>query len=106
MPKTDPSTADIDQAAALLGVAATATEAELRTAYLDQVRQHPPDREPELFEQIRDAHDLLRDPGIRARQVLQGPRPLPLSAVLEGTRSARRFVGPAAWLAVLKEKRS
>jgi len=106
MPQTDSSTRTVDDAAALLGVALTATDPELRAAYLEQVRLHPPDREPERFERIRDAHDLLRDPAVRARQVLQAPPVRPLSVVLDGVESSRQFVGSTPWLAVLKENRS
>ena len=41
---------------------------------------------------------------MRARQVLAAPDPLaPLTGLLDGVRSQRRFVGPKAWLDVLKE---
>jgi DnaJ-class molecular chaperone len=104
MPQPNPTA--VEDAAALLGVAVSATDEELRAAYLEKVRLHPPDREPELFERARDAYDLLRNPTIRARQVLHSPRAIPLAGVLEGTKAGRRFVGPAPWLAVLKETRS
>jgi len=106
MPHIDASNNAIAAAAALLGVAVTATDAELRAAYLEQVRLHPPDREPERFEQVRDAHDLLRDPAIRARQVMLSLPARPLSVVLDGVRSSRQFAGSVPWLAVLKENRS
>ena len=100
-------TAAWDEARALLGVSAEADEAEIRRAYLEKVRQHPPDRDPELFERVRDAYDRLRDPRLRARQVLAGPDPATLLTGLLGPEtSSRRFVGPAPWVAVLKEKRS
>ena len=93
-----------EQAAGLLGVSAGAGDEELRAAYLEQVRRHPPDREPELFERIRDAYEQLRDPRVRARQVLEGPDPaVPLSNLLQGIGGAkRRFVGPGPWMDLLK----
>lgn len=103
-----PPTAKLDweEAAALLGVMAGAGDEVLRAAYLEKVRQHPPDRDPDLFECIRDAYEQLRDPALRARQVLDGPSPaLPLPALLDGLKPARRFVGPGPWLDVLKENR-
>ncbi len=106
MSQSGPAAIDVDAAAALLGVGAGATDDALRAAYLAQVRLYPPDRDPERFEQVRDAYALLRDPNVRARQVLQSPPAIPLSAILEGTESSRRFAGPAPWLAVLKENRS
>ena len=96
-----------ERARALLGVAADAGEAQIRAAYLAKVRQHPPDRDPEQFERVRDAYDQLRDPRLRARQVLVGPYPvLPLTSLLEGIESTRRFAAARLWLDVLKEKRS
>src|SRR5687768_10624181 len=96
-----------EQARALLGVAADAGEVEIRAAYMEKVRQHPPDRDPEQFERVRDAYDQLRDPRLRARQVLVGPYPvLPLTSLVEGVESPRRFVAARLWLDVLKEKRS
>ena len=96
-----------EQAAQVLGVAPDADGEELRRAYLRQVQEHPPDREPELFERIRDAYEQLRDPAVRARRVLEGPDPaLPLTSLLGGGKPQRRFVGSGPWLHVLKEKRS
>jgi hypothetical protein len=106
MPRLEASPTAVADAAALLGVPLTAADDELRAAYLKQVQLNPPDREPELFERIRDAHDLLRNPTVRARQVLQSPPAKPLADVLAGTKPSRRFVGSAPWLAVLKETRS
>jgi curved DNA-binding protein CbpA len=98
---------DFGQAAALLGVTADADEKTLREAYLQKVREHPPDRDPERFEQIRDAYEHLRDPRTRARQVLRcADEPgQPLTHLLEGRAPARRFVGAKLWLDVLKEAR-
>ncbi len=44
------------------GVSSTASEAEIRTRYLQLVREFPPDRAPERFAEIRAAYDELRDP--------------------------------------------
>jgi len=95
-----------EEAQKVLGVAVDADEAQIRVAYLEKVRQHPPDRDPEQFERVRDAYELLKDPAQRARQVLAGPDPqAPLMDFLEGRRAERRFVGSRGWLDVLKEKR-
>ena len=97
---------DFEQAAALLGVSSGADDKALREAYLQKVRDHPPDRDPERFEQIRDAYEPLRDPRTRARQVLQCDPGQPLTQLIEGRKPARRFVGAKLWLDVLKENRS
>ena len=91
-------------ASAVLGVAAGATEEEIRSAYLRKVKEHPPERDPAAFERIRDAYEVLRDPRRRARQMLlAGQSNESMTAALRACRGQRRFVGPQAWLAVLKE---
>ena len=51
-----------------------ATDEQIHAAYLEQVRQHPPDRDPDQFECIRDAFEQLRDPSVRASGAC-GPGP-------------------------------
>jgi hypothetical protein len=45
-----------------LGVSSDANEAEIRSRYLQLVREFPPDRAPERFAEIRAAFDELRNP--------------------------------------------
>jgi curved DNA-binding protein CbpA len=49
----------------VLGVERSADEAQIRRRYLELVRQHPPDRDPERFAAIRAAYEQLRDPVVR-----------------------------------------
>ena len=44
-----------------LGVARTATPAEIKQAYFALVRAYPPEREPQRFKRIRAAYEQLRD---------------------------------------------
>ncbi len=46
----------------ILGVSANAGSDEIRRRYLQLVRQHPPDRDPARFAEIRAAYDELSDP--------------------------------------------
>lgn len=46
----------------VLGVPRTATGDEIKRAYIEQVRQHPPERQPAEFKRIRAAYDQLRSP--------------------------------------------
>jgi curved DNA-binding protein CbpA len=50
----------------VLGVERTATEAEIKQAYFQLLREHPPERDPEGFKQIRAAYEKLRAGGERA----------------------------------------
>ncbi len=47
---------------AVLGLNRTATLDEIKQAYFNQVRQHPPEREPDAFKRIRAAYDQLKTP--------------------------------------------
>jgi curved DNA-binding protein CbpA len=50
----------------VLGLDRTATLEEIRRAYFTNVREHPPEREPEVFKRIRAAYDALRTPEAKA----------------------------------------
>jgi curved DNA-binding protein CbpA len=89
----------------VLGVAPDVTDEQVRAAYLVKVKEFPPDRNPVEFEQVRDAYELLRDRRQRIRHFLFAIDPqAPMESLLGHDPSARKFVGPELWLAVLKEK--
>ena len=87
----------------MLGIPLSAGEEEIRAAYLAKVKEHPPERSPEQFERIRDAYETLRDPRRRMRDMLLSADPAePLVSLVAGETPPRRFIGPHAWLEVLK----
>ena len=89
----------------VLGISRNATDEEIRAAYLLKVRECPPDRSPERFEQIRDAYEILRDPRRRLRHDLFSvDAGAPLVSLFTDDPRPRRFVGPGPWLEVLKGK--
>ena len=45
----------------LLDVATDADDAEIKRAYLQKVRDYPPDRDPERFQAIHDAYQSIKD---------------------------------------------
>ena len=64
----------------VLGIERQASEAEIKRAYFQLVRQFPPEREPEKFQEIRAAYEALRDPHNRVTLdlfLIQPPAPLP-----------------------------
>ncbi len=88
-----------------LGVSEDAGDEEIRAAYLQKIKEFPPERAPREFEKIRDAYELLRDPRRRAAQMLVALHPdAPLVSLLQGRGSEPRFTGPEAWLAVAAER--
>ena len=89
----------------ILGVPASASDEEIRDAYLSKVKAFPPDRSPEEFERIRDAYDTLRDPRKRARAMLLSTDfAAPLVSLIEGHKPRRIFAGPQPWREVLNAK--
>jgi curved DNA-binding protein CbpA len=87
----------------VLGVAVNATEEEIRAAYLQKIRENPPDTAPDEFERIRDAWETLRDPRRRAKALLLSAAPdAPMVSLLAGRPDERRFTGPDPWLAAVK----
>jgi len=87
----------------ILGVSPNAGEEEIRAAYVQKIKEHPPDRSPEQFEKIRDAYETLRDPRRRTRDMLLSADPdAPVARVIAGHAGQRRFAGLEPWLEVLK----
>src|ERR1700683_1959658 len=95
--------ASVSDPFAVLGVGPQADNEEIRAAYLALVKQYPPDRSPEQFERVRDAYEALRDPRRRARYMLfSGDPDAPLAPLAGDGKPERNYVGPDAWIAVLK----
>ncbi len=63
----------ITAAMATLDVAIDASPEDVRGAYLNLVRQYPPDRDAEKFRQIHAAYQLLSDPIVQAESMLAPP---------------------------------
>lgn len=86
-----------------LGVSPTATEEDIRAAYLIKVKQYPPDQSPEQFERVRDAYEALRDPRRRARHLLLSVNAgASFASVLADHPKSRQFIGPQPWLEALR----
>lgn len=49
-----------------LEISRNAEEADIKRAYFQQVRKFPPEQEPEQFQKIRRAYEMVRDPQQRA----------------------------------------
>ena len=64
----------------LLGVDRNSDEAAIKNAYFRLVREYPPEREPEKFQELRAAYDQVRSAEARAQTdlfLLQPPPPMP-----------------------------
>ena len=54
----------------ILRVLPSASDAEIRRAYLDAIRKFPPEREPERFQAISHAYEQIRDEKSRLNYLL------------------------------------
>ena len=54
----------------ILGVSETATDADVKLAYLQQVKAYPPDRDQNRFLQIQQAYQTIKDQDSRLRYAL------------------------------------
>ena len=57
----------------LLNISPESTDEEIRQAYLEQVKAHPPEREPQRFERIRRAYEKVKDRRSRVAFALLDP---------------------------------
>lgn len=65
---------------AVLGLPRSANDGEVKRAYFQMVRQFPPEKEPERFQEIRTAYDRIRTRERRDQTdlfLLQSPPDLP-----------------------------
>ena len=51
----------------VLGVRQDATEAEIKKAYFQLIRQHSPEHDPEQFKRIRQAYEQVRSAEVRSK---------------------------------------
>lgn len=64
------------EACATLGVTPEDDAAAVKRAYRKLALAHPPDTDPEGFRRVRDAYELLSDPGARVNELLLRPEPM------------------------------
>ena len=89
----------------ILGVGADAPSEEIRRVYLEKVKLYPPDKNPEQFEKIRDAYELLNNPRERARTMIITANPkLALTELVKSKNRTPHFTGPKPWLNILRHK--
>jgi len=89
---------------ATLGVPEDADDAQVRAAYLNAVRRFPPERCPELFQVISEAHEALRDDVARAKARLFGclaPSPEAAENLVPDVPPPRGRIGRDRWLAAI-----
>ena len=89
----------------ILGVPQDAGPGEIRTAYLNKIKEYPPEKFPAEFERVRDAYTMLSDARYRTRLMLRSADPeMSMEMLLDDQKQSRQFVGPGAWLAAMRER--
>jgi hypothetical protein len=78
----------------ILGIARGASVELVRKAYLDGIRRYSPESEPERFQQLREAYDVLSDAAGRRRYDQERRYGVPLDVVLD---EARRLLDEGKW---------
>lgn len=58
---------EFDNPYQILGLEPEASDAAIKRAYLQLIRQHPPEQQPEEFKRIRAAYEQLKDARARAQ---------------------------------------
>jgi curved DNA-binding protein CbpA len=53
---------DTDSHYDVLGVSEDATQEDIKNAFFDLVREHPPEQDPDAYQRLREAYDVLSDP--------------------------------------------
>ena len=88
----------------VLGLPHSASDADIRHRYLELVRRHAPERDPERFQKVTEAYEALRDRRRRIQSMLFGVTEYPdhemaLDALVDAHRTPRRTPGLKTLLA-------
>jgi DnaJ-class molecular chaperone len=76
----------------ILGVPQDAKLKEIRTAYLNKIKEYPPEKFPEEFERVRDAYTILSNVRYRMRLMLQTADPeASMETLLDDQKQNRQF---------------
>jgi len=81
----------------ILAIDHQADDQVVRQAYLELVRRYPPDRDPERFQLIHEAYELLKDEESRARYYLfdlEPGVPFPFAVLREKMTAGHSRVPP------------
>lgn len=88
-----------------LGVdSGNATDETIRKAYMEAIKKHPPDRDPEMFEKIRNAYDLIDVEQKRIQIELFGLKNKNKLFEYMPENESRPRAGAALWIAAIEEE--
>jgi len=84
----------------VLGVPDTADDETIKKAYLQQVRKHPPEREPQQFQAIRSAFESIKTQRDRLRYQLFNPGTADVESLLTSALRPGQHSRPAESLLI------
>lgn len=87
-----------------LAVAADASPQSIREAYLARLKEFPPEKHPEEFQEVRRAYEILNDARGYFKQQLNSPAQTLTELLAEQGPPRRLARGPAAWLKAMEQK--
>jgi curved DNA-binding protein CbpA len=92
----------------MLGLEPGATDDEIRRRYLELVKNHPPEHDPQRFQDITQAYERIKDRQARIRHRLFGCRETvdveaSLAYLVRGCRPARQRAGLQALLKAVQQ---
>ena len=78
----------------ILGVPPSAGDDTIRAAYLEKLRQFPPDRDPERFKEISDAYNRIQNYRERFKVWYPEKKSIIESSVFEGLPEVMKYMSP------------
>ena len=91
----------IAEAYTLLGLPNGAPADTIRRAYLELVKRHRPDKEPEKFRAVHAAYQLLNDPLVQAQALLEfDTTPIDLEEAIKNASKKKPRIPKLALLAL------
>jgi curved DNA-binding protein CbpA len=90
----------------VLKVFHTSTDEEVRNAYISLIREYPPDRSPEKFQEVREAFEEIKHERDRIKRYLAFPRTIDnLSDIIPDKKPERNLLPRSVWNKIIKNKR-
>jgi curved DNA-binding protein CbpA len=90
----------------VLGVSEDTSQEEIKDAFFDLVREHPPEQNPDAYQQLREAYDVLSDPVSRREYDTMAQHGDEIEALQEEAEALLNQEPPAPQAAIKKLKRA
>ena len=89
----------------VLGLPENTADTEIRNSYLAKIKEFPPEKYPEKFQDIAEAYDMIKDELSRAKLSVFGMKHegnnIKLSQMLIESKKKRKKIGVDSWFKLL-----